>query len=29
MDNPAGNYFNMHTPLNPGGAIRGQLVRVR
>ncbi len=23
MDNPAGNYFNMHTPLNPGGAIRG------
>ena len=29
MDNPAGNYFNMHTPLNPGGAIRGQLTRVR
>ena len=29
MDNPAGHYFNMHTPLNPGGAVRGQLVRVR
>ena len=29
MNNPAGNYFNMHSPLNPGGAIRGQLVRVR
>jgi len=29
MDNPAGNYFNMHSPLNPGGAIRGQLTRVR
>ena len=29
MDNPAGNYFNMHTPLHPGGAIRGQLTRVR
>ena len=29
MDNPAGNYFNMHTPLNPGGAIRGQLTRVK
>jgi hypothetical protein len=27
--NPAGHYFNMHTPLNPGGAIRGQLVRVQ
>ena len=27
MDNPAGNYFNMHTPLNPGGAIRGQLTQ--
>jgi hypothetical protein len=23
MDNPAGHYFNMHTPLNGGGAIRG------
>jgi hypothetical protein len=29
MDNPAGYYFNMHSPLNPGGVIRGQLVRVR
>jgi len=27
--NPAGHYFNMHTPLNPGGAVRGQLVRVQ
>jgi hypothetical protein len=27
--NPAGHYFNAHTPLNPGGAVRGQLVRVR
>ena len=25
--NPAGFYFNVHTPLNPTGAIRGQLVR--
>jgi hypothetical protein len=25
--NPAGFYFNVHTLLNPGGAIRGQLVR--
>ena len=24
--NPAGFYFNVHTTLNPGGAIRGQLV---
>ena len=29
LNNPAGHYFNMHTPLNGGGAIRGQLVRVR
>jgi hypothetical protein len=29
LDNPAGHYFNMHTPLNGGGAIRGQLVRVQ
>jgi len=29
MNNPAGHYFNMHTPLNGGGAIRGQLVRVQ
>ena len=27
--NPAGNYFNVHTAVNPGGAIRGQLVRVQ
>jgi hypothetical protein len=25
--NPAGFYFNVHTPLNTGGAARGQLVR--
>ena len=29
MANPAGYYFNMHTPLNPTGAIRGQLTRVQ
>ena len=29
LNNPAGHYFNMHSPLNGGGAIRGQLVRVR
>ena len=27
MANPAAFYFNVHTPLNPGGAIRGQLAR--
>jgi hypothetical protein len=27
LDNPAGYYFNVHTPVNPGGAVRGQLVR--
>jgi hypothetical protein len=27
--NPAGYYFNVHTPLNPGGAARGQMVRVQ
>lgn len=27
MANPAGFYFNVHTPTNPGGAIRGQLAR--
>ncbi len=27
--NPANYYFNVHTPLNPGGAVRGQLTRVR
>jgi CHRD domain/IPTL-CTERM motif len=25
--NPAGFYFNVHTNINPGGAVRGQLVR--
>lgn len=25
--NPSGFYFNVHTSLNPGGAVRGQLVR--
>ena len=24
--NPAGHYFNVHTTLNPGGVVRGQLV---
>jgi hypothetical protein len=28
-NNPAGFYFNVHTRLNPGGAIRAQLVRVQ
>ena len=27
MDNPAGFYFNVHTTLNLGGAVRGQLQR--
>ena len=27
--NPAGHYFNVHTAVNPGGAIRGQLVRTQ
>jgi CHRD domain-containing protein len=27
LNNPAGYYFNVHTTLNPGGAIRGQLVK--
>jgi hypothetical protein len=27
FNNPAGNYFNVHTSRNTGGAIRGQLVR--
>lgn len=27
VDNPAGFYFNVHTAVNPGGAVRGQLVR--
>jgi hypothetical protein len=25
LNNPAGHYFNLHTALNPDGAIRGQL----
>ena len=28
FNNPAGNYFNVHTTVNGGGAIRGQLVRL-
>lgn len=27
FNNPPGNYFNVHTTLNTGGAIRGQLVK--
>lgn len=27
FNNPAGNYFNVHTTVNTPGAIRGQLVR--
>ena len=27
INNPAGFYFNVHTTLNPGGVMRGQLVR--
>jgi hypothetical protein len=27
IDNPAGNYFNVHTTMNGGGAARGQLIR--
>lgn len=27
LNNPAGHYFNVHTTLNRGGAVRGQLVR--
>jgi hypothetical protein len=26
--NPSGFYFNVHSPLNPGGFSRGQLQRV-
>jgi hypothetical protein len=29
LDGPAGFYFNVHTTLNPGGAIRGQLARTQ
>ena len=28
VNNPAGFYFNIHTPANPGGVARGQLVKV-
>jgi hypothetical protein len=28
FNNPAGNYFNVHTTVNGGGAIRGQLVKL-
>ena len=27
IDNPNGFYFNVHSQLNPGGAVRGQLLR--
>lgn len=27
INNPAGYYFNVHTTINTGGAVRGQLVR--
>jgi hypothetical protein len=27
FNNPAGNYFNVHTTNNTGGAVRGQLVK--
>ena len=29
LNNPAGYYFNIHTSLNPGGVMRGQLVKVQ
>src|SRR5262249_46568156 len=29
MSAPAGFYFNVHTQLNPGGVMRGQLVRTQ
>ena len=28
LDNPAGWYFNVHSPSNPGGVARGQLTRI-
>ena len=28
-NNPLGFYFNVHSPLNPGGFARGQLVRIQ
>ena len=27
VNNPAGHYFNVHSPANPGGVARGQLTR--
>jgi hypothetical protein len=29
IDNPGAFYFNVHSPLNPGGFARGQLARVQ
>jgi hypothetical protein len=29
INNPAGFYFNVHSPLNPGGFSRGQLTRIQ
>jgi hypothetical protein len=29
INNPGGHYFNVHSPLNPGGFVRGQLVRIQ
>ena len=29
VNNPAGFYFNVHSPLNPAGFARGQLQRVQ
>jgi hypothetical protein len=29
LNDPAGFYFNVHTPLNTGGAIRGQMERTQ
>jgi hypothetical protein len=29
VDNPAAYYFNVHSPLNPGGFTRGQLSRIQ
>jgi hypothetical protein len=28
LANPSGHYFNVHTPLNPGGVARGQLTPI-
>lgn len=29
MSSPSNFYFNVHTPVNPGGAVRGQLTRTQ